>query len=230
MNRIFLVDDHAVFRHGMSSLIGTTTDLQVCGSVGTAKEALELIPEISPKLVISDLSLPDKSGIELIRELRQLSPKLPVLIVSLHDEMFYAERVLRAGGRGYLMKEKSEQLIEAIRTVLAGQVYVPPSVLNHFIDSRPEGGANGRYSFPLARLSARELAVFSLIGNGSDTGQIASELEISERTVDAHRTHIRTKLGLGDSNELLRYAVRWVEAGKLGQPDQPAETAAATVP
>lgn len=227
MNRIFLVDDHAVFRHGMSSLICTTTDLQVCGSVGTAKEALELIPEISPKLVISDLSLPDKSGIELIRELRQLSPKLPVLIVSLHDEMFYAERVLRAGGRGYLMKEKSEQLIEAIRTVLAGQVYVPPSVLNHFIDSRPEGGANGRYSFPLARLSARELAVFSLIGNGSDTGQIASELEISERTVDAHRTHIRTKLGLGDSNELLRYAVRWVEAGKLGQP---AETAAATVP
>jgi DNA-binding NarL/FixJ family response regulator len=218
MNRIFLVDDHAVFRKGMNSVIDTEKDLEVCGSVGSAKEALELIPQVNPGLVISDLSLPDRSGIELIKELRQHWPKLPVLIVSLHDELFYAERVLRAGGRGYLMKEKSEQLLEAIRTVLAGQVYVAPSVLNHFIDSRPEGGSNGRYSFPLARLSARELEVFALIGKGSDTGEIASQLQVSERTVDAHRTHIRTKLGLGDSNALLRYAVRWVQAGKLGQP------------
>lgn len=202
----------------MSSLIATEPGFEVCGSVGSAKEALELIPQVHPRLVISDLTLPDKSGIELVKELRQHWPKLPVLIVSLHDEMFYAERALRAGARGYLMKEKSEQLLEVIRTVLAGQVYVAPSVLNHFIDSRSEGSANGRYSFPLARLSARELEVFSLIGNGMDTHGIATRLEISERTVDAHRTHIRSKLGLGDSNELLRYAVRWVEAGKLGQP------------
>jgi DNA-binding NarL/FixJ family response regulator len=218
MNQIFLVDDHSVFRHGMSSVISTEKDLEVCGSVGSVKEALEMIPQASPKLVISDFSLPDGSGIQLIRELRQILPKLPVLIVSLHDEMFYAERVLRAGGRGYLMKEKSERLVAAIRTVLAGQVYVDPSVLNHFIDSRPESGTSGQYSFPLARLSARELEVFTLIGNGSDTGQIATQLQISDRTVDAHRTHIRTKLGIGDSNELLRYAVRWVEAGRMSQP------------
>ena len=198
-------------------MIATESDLEVCGSVGSVKEALDLIPQVTPRLVISDLSLPDKSGIELIRELRQLLPKLPVLIVSMHEEMFYAERVLRAGGRGYLMKEKSERLVAAIRTVLAGQIYVDPSVLNHFIDSRPESGTSGQYSFPLARLSARELEVFTLIGNGIETGEIASNLQISDRTVDAHRTHIRTKLGIGDSNELLRYAVRRVEAGKLGQ-------------
>lgn len=215
MNRILLVDDHAVFRHGMTSLIRTQSDLEICGSVGSVGEALALIPQLEPSLVISDISLPDKTGIELVKELRHLRPKLPVLIVSLHDELFYAERALRAGGRGYLMKEKSEQLIQAIRTVLAGQVYVDPSVLNHFIDGRQEG-ANHRYTFPLARLSARELEVFTLIGEGRDTKELATQLQISERTVDAHRTHIRTKLGLGDSNELLRYAVRWVEAGKIG--------------
>lgn len=215
MNRILLVDDHAVFRHGMSSLIGTESDLEVCGSVGSAAEALELIPQANPTLIISDLTLPGKTGIDLIKEVRQHWPNLPVLVVSMHDELFYAERVLRAGGRGYLMKEHSEQLIKAIRTVLSGQLYVAPSVLNHFIDGRPDGGSSGRYTFPLARLSARELQVFTLIGEGRDTQELATELQISERTVDAHRTHIRTKLGLGDSNELLRYAVRWVEAGKL---------------
>lgn len=143
----------------MSSVVGTTTDLEVCGSVGSAKEALELIPQVNPALVISDLSLPEKTGLDLLRELRKLLPKLPVLIVSLHDEMIYAERVLKAGARGFLMKEKSEQLLNAIRTVLAGQVYVAPSVLNHFLDSRSEGATNNRYTFPLARLSARELEV-----------------------------------------------------------------------
>lgn len=214
MNRIFLVDDHIVFRHGLASVISTEPDMEICGSVGTAREALDQITKLQPSLVISDLTLPDKSGLELIKDLRPRFPRLPVLIVSLHEELLYAERVLKAGGRGYLMKEKSDLLIPAIRTVLAGHVYVDPVVLNHFIDVRGEG-PTPHYSFPLARLSDRELEVFELIGQGKATGQIASQLHISERTVDAHRTHIRTKLSLSDSNALLRYAVRWVEAGKL---------------
>lgn len=214
MNRICLVDDHAVFRHGLAYVISTEADMEVCGNFGSAREALDQIPRLQPSLVISDLTLPDKSGLELIKDLRPRFPKLPVLIVSMHEELLYAERVLKAGGRGYLMKEKSDQLIPAIRTVLAGHVYVDPVVLNHFIDGRGEG-PSPHYSFPLARLSDRELEVFELIGQGKATGQIASQLHISERTVDAHRTHIRTKLSLSDSNALLRYAVRWVEAGKL---------------
>lgn len=214
MNRICLVDDHAVFRHGLGYVISTEADMEVCGSFANARDALDQIPRLQPTLVISDLTLPDKSGLELIKDLRPRFPKLPVLIVSMHEELLYAERVLKAGGRGYLMKEKSDQLIPAIRTVLAGHVYVDPVVLNHFIDGRGEG-PNPHYSFPLARLSDRELEVFELIGLGKATGQIASQLHISERTVDAHRTHIRTKLSLSDSNALLRYAVRWVEAGKL---------------
>lgn len=216
MYRILLVDDHVVFRLGLAAVIGTEPEMEVCGSFGSARDALEAIPKLQPSLIISDLSLPDKSGLELIKDVRPRFPKMPVLIVSMHEELLYAERVLKAGGRGYLMKEKSDQLIPAIRTVLAGHVYVDPVVLNHFIDGRVDG-PNIHYSFPLARLSDRELEVFELIGRGKATGQIASQLHISERTVDAHRTHIRTKLSLSDSNALLRYAVRWVEAGKLGE-------------
>lgn len=222
MNLVCIVDDHAVFRHGVASVIRTEPDMDVAGSYASAREALDQIPRVQPSLVISDLSLPDKSGLELIKDLRPRFPKLPVLIVSMHEELLYAERVLKAGGRGYLMKDKSDQLIPAIRTVLAGHVYVDPVVLNHFIDGRVDG-PNPHYSFPLARLSDRELEVFELIGQGKATGQIATQLHISERTVDAHRTHIRTKLSLSDSNALLRYAVRWVEAGKLDEAIQAAQ-------
>ena len=135
-------------------------------------------------------------------------------MVSMHDELIYAERVLKAGGRGSLMKENSECLVPAIRQILKGEPYVSPAVTSHFLESL-NGGTKVQFSYPLKRLSDRELEVFELIGQGKGPDAIAQQLNIRPRTVDAHRTHIREKLGLADSGELLRYAVRWIEGEKV---------------
>lgn len=208
--QILIVDDHTVVLHGLIGLIEAQEDLKVCGSAETASEALQLLEEVKPDLIISDMSLPDRNGLELIKEVRSIYPDVPVLIMSMHDELLYAERVLKAGGRGYLMKEDSKNVVEAIRKVMKGEVYASPALTRHFLDSFANGGAP-QYSFPLKRLSDRELEVFELIGRGHATEEIAEQLKISSRTVDAHRSHIREKLGLSDSNAVLRYAVRWFE-------------------
>jgi len=214
MKRILLVDDHAVFRRGMADVIEEEPGLEICGSAGTSREALVLAETANPDLVITDLTLPDRNGLELIKDLRPRFPDIVILVVSMHDELLYAQRTLRAGARGYLMKENSDDVIPAVRQVLSGEIYVSPAVMRHFMEGLSEG-ERAHFSFPLARLSDRELQVFELIGQGEATDRIARQLHISERTVDAHRTHIRLKLGLPDSNALLRYAVRWVESGKL---------------
>lgn len=206
MKRIFLIDDHPVFRVGITSVIALEPDLEVCGSVSTAREALERLPGAAADLVISDLTLPDKNGLELIKDIRPHLPALPILVVSMHEEEVYAMRVIRAGARGYLMKEKSDQLIPAIRTVLAGHVYVDPAMLSRFLGTGVPG--------PLDCLSDRELQVFEMVGWGKSNVQIADQLHISERTVDAHCTHIRSKMGLEDHIALLCCAVHWVESGK----------------
>lgn len=212
--QILIVDDHPVFRHGVTYLIDMEDDLQICGTAGSAAEALDLTAKLRPDLVVSDLTLPDKNGLELLKDFKAMHAKLPVLVVSMHDELIYAERVLKAGGRGYLMKENSDKLIEAIRQVLEGVVYVSPEVTNHFLTSLADG-EQAAFSFPLARLTDSELEVFELIGQGKATEAIAGQLNISARTVDAHRAHVREKLGLADSNEVLRYAVRWVESERF---------------
>tara|TARA_R110002096_G_scaffold164099_11_gene331813 strand:- start:1116 stop:1775 length:660 start_codon:yes stop_codon:yes gene_type:complete len=212
--QIFIVDDHAVVRYGLSALIGAQSDMEICGMAGSASEALDLVRKLKtmPDLVVSDLTLPDHNGLELIKDLKALDPKLPVLMMSMHDELLYAERVLKAGGRGYLMKEHSENVVPAIRQILRGTPYVSPAVTSHFLESLA-GGESQHYSFPLKRLTDRELEVFELIGQGKATEHISTQLNISPRTVDAHRTHIREKLGLADSSAVLRYAVRW-QAGE----------------
>ncbi|MFT5470848.1 MAG: DNA-binding NarL/FixJ family response regulator [Verrucomicrobiales bacterium] len=188
VKQVFIIDDHAVFRHGVTYLIDAEETLEICGVASCAAEALDLIGKSSPDVVVSDLTLPDKNGLELLKDLKVLHPKLPVLVVSMHDELIYAERVLRSGGRGYLMKENSEKLIEALLQVLGGTVYVSPEVTNHFLTSLVDGDKVG-FSFPLARLTDRELEVFELIGQGKATEAIADQLNISGRTVDAQLTH-----------------------------------------
>lgn len=214
MSRIFLVDDHPVMRFGLAALIGAEDDLEICGEAGSAAEALEAFAKDQPDLAIVDITLPDKNGLELIKDLRALHEKLRVLVVSMHDENLYAERVLRAGARGYVMKEEAPgELIGAIRQVLKGGVFVSDRISARIVQQFASGGAGG--GLAIDRLTDRELEVFRLIGEGSGSREIAGQLNISVRTVDAHRAHIKEKLDLKDGTELVHRAVRWVETGEL---------------
>jgi DNA-binding NarL/FixJ family response regulator len=212
MNRILIVDDHPVVRGGLQSMIDGRPDLTVCATAGSVQEALAAAETSGPDLVLTDLGLPGRNGIELIKDLRTLHPELLVLVMSMHDELIYAERVLRAGGRGYVAKEApAEVLLNAIAKVLAGGVFVSDLVTHHFLHGL-SNHSSPKASFPIQRLTDRELEVFEHVGRGKSTQDIAGLLGISPRTVDAHRTHIREKLGLCDGNELIRFAVRWIES------------------
>lgn len=218
MNRILLVDDHPLLREGLGRLIAAESGLEVCGMAGTVQEALSLVEALKPNLVVTDLTLPGRNGLELIKDLNSTHPEIPIIVLSMHDELIYAERVLRAGGRGYVMKDSPpDRLIEAIRIVLDGGVFASRTVTNHFLKSLSTNKGPTKPSFPLERLTDREMEVFELIGQAKSNHDIANRLGISPRTLDAHRAHIREKLGLGDSNELTRHAIRWVEVGMMEQ-------------
>ena len=211
--RILIVDDHPVVRRGLKGIIDDAEGIRTDGMAGSAEETMALVEKECPDLVLTDLGLPGRNGLELIKDLHALYPCLPVLVMSMHDELIYAERVLRAGGRGYIMKEApASELLRAIRRILDGGVFVSGTVTEHFLEGM-SGNNSQRASFPLQRLTDRELEVFELIGQGRGNHLIAQQLMISVRTVDAHRTHIREKLGLTDGAELTRYAVRWIESG-----------------
>ncbi len=213
---VLIVDDHPMMRHGLSQLISNEPDLAACGEAEDAHQALEFLATQTPDLVLADISLPDKHGLELIKDIQVLQPNLPVLVVSMHDESLYAERVLRAGGRGYIMKQEGgKKMIHAIRTVLNGQIYVSEKmsakILEIFSGRRSESSRS-----PVERLTDREFEVFQMIGLGKGTRQIAEALHLSVKTVEVHRLHIKEKLELTDAPSLVRYAVRWVEAQKVG--------------
>lgn len=217
MKEILIVDDHPIMRRGIVSLIGAEGDLKISCEAGCAADALRLLEEKPlPDLAIIDLSLPDKSGLELTKDIAVLYPDLKVLVMSMHDESLYCERALRAGARGYIMKEAAaENLVSAIRRVLDGQIYVSEVMSSHLLEilagRRPAGEAS-----PLDRLTDREMEVYELIGQGKGSRVIAEQLHISIRTVDAHRAHLKEKLRLNDSNALVRHAVRWVETENAG--------------
>lgn len=212
MKRLLLVDDHPIMRHGLAQLIRAEPGLDVCGEAGSAREGLELAGRLKPDLVVIDLTLPDKNGLELLKDIQAQHPGTLCLVLSMHDETMYGERALRAGARGYIMKEAAaDHLINAARKVLSGGIYVSDSMASRMLEQvtgqRARGTASG-----VDTLSDRELEVLEMIGRGVATKNIAERLCISARTVEAHRAHIKEKLGVGDGAALVRYAVQWVES------------------
>jgi DNA-binding NarL/FixJ family response regulator len=209
--RLLLVEDHPVTREGLTQLLNQQPDLQVCGQAGTAPEALTAAEVLKPDLVLVDISLGGASGIELIKDLSSRYAKLLILVLSTHDALLYAERSLRAGAKGYVMKhEPTERVMAAIRLVLSGGVYLSEQMHNRLLDRVTRGHAIPQGS-EVDQLSDRELEVFKLIGEGFTTAQIAASLHVSISTVETHRTHIKEKLKLENATELMRRAVEWVE-------------------
>ncbi|MBI5771575.1 MAG: response regulator transcription factor [Verrucomicrobia bacterium] len=202
-------------RAGLAQLINRQPDLVVCGEAGDPVAAMTELRRSPVDLVVTDLTMPGRSGLDFIKDLNALHPALPILVVSMHDEVIYAERALRAGARGYIMKEAGgENFLAALRQVLGGQVYVSPrlsaQILENLSARRPRGSTS-----PIEKLTDREFEVFQLIGQGKSTRDIAEQLHLSSKTVDVHRGHIKEKLGLGDITSLVRHAVRWVETQSL---------------
>ena len=213
---VLIVDDHPIVRQGLALLINQEKDLEVCGQAEDAHEAMQAIGRLDPDMVIVDIGLKDTSGIELIKDLKIQHPDLPVLTLSMYDEAVYGERALRAGARGYVMKqEATEKVVTAIRCVLAGEVYVSSGMAAKMV-SKFVGGGTRTAGSPADSLSDRELEVFRMIGEGFSTREMAEKLHLSIKTVETYRAHIKDKLGLEDANELLRSAIRWVNAGLQG--------------
>ena len=211
--RIFLVDDHPMMRDGMARLIDSEPGMMCCGGAASAEEAVSEVPRCQPDLVITDITLPQRSGLDLIKDLTAMEPDLPVFVYSMHDENFYAERALRAGARGYLMKEAgSEKMLEAMRRVLAGEISVSPKISAKILTLFSSAKARGSQS-PVEKLTDREFDVFKLIGEGKSTKEIAQQLHLSHKTVAVHRGHIKDKLGLTSSAELVHQAISWVAGG-----------------
>ena len=210
--KVLLVDDHPLVRDGLVNLISQQTDLQICGEAGNEPQALDLIRTVRPDVAIVDISLETGSGIELIKSIKAMFPAVTILVLSMHDESLYAERALRAGARGYVMKcEAAKKVIEAIRCVLAGQLYVSNKIAalmaEKFVEGRPAANAS-----PIEQLSNRELEVFQLLGLGHNTRQIADHLHVGFKTVQAYCARIKEKLKLANATELLREAIRWQES------------------
>lgn len=208
MPRILIVDDHPLVRTGFAQLIGDCPDLEVCGEAADMAEALRLIDNDCPDLAIIDLSLAGGSGLDLIEHIKSRNQDILMLVASMHDETLYAERVLAAGARGYINKQEAqESIIRAIRQVLGGKVYLSEAMterlLSGLVDVRDE-------KRDIERLSNRELQVFELIGQGVAVSQIASQLNLSIKTIETHQAHIKKKLGLGSAHELNHRAIRWV--------------------
>lgn len=203
--RVFIVDDHPMMRLGLAQFLASEPSFEVCGDAPDAKTALSRILAQKPDLIVLDISLPGKSGLEMIKELRQLYPRGKILAHSMHDERIYGERALRAGAMGYLMKKDSgEELIDAIQTVLAGGTY-----RGKMRQENDHNGSQGAHSL-ISLLSDRELEVFEAIGRGEPNVRIAQRLHLSIKTIDAHREHIKRKLGIKSGTELNLFAVRWV--------------------
>ncbi len=210
--RILLVDDHPLLRKGLSELINQEPDLMVAGEAEDGPQALQVLAQTRFDLAIVDISLPGVDGIEVLKSLKERYPDLPALVVSMHDESLFAERALRAGARGFIMKQEAvESILTAVRRVLAGQIYVSERIATRMLKKLVDGDAR-----PSARtldvLTDRELTIFRLIGQGYGTRQIAEQLHLSAKTVESHRAHIKEKLDLASGTELVRYACLWVGA------------------
>ncbi len=210
--KILIVDDHPVLRRGLAQLINLEKDLVACGEADNIQSALELMKTSKPNLVMVDLSLKNESGLELIKDIKARHPEVLMLALSMHDESFYAERVLRAGAKGYIMKQQAtDQVLLAIRRILGGEVYLSDAISSKIL--RNFTGENSKKTAsPVENLSDRELQVYRLIGTGLGTRQIAEKLSRSVKTVETYREHIKLKLDLKDSSELVQSAIQWLQS------------------
>ena len=210
--RILLVEDHPMFREQLTHLINKETDMYVCGEVDNSGDALKLLQSAAADIVIADLTLKGPSGLELLKDLKAQRIGVPVLVLSMHDEALYAERVLRAGARGYITKhETSREVMAAIRKVLGGEIYLGKRMASRVLEgfaSHPVAGKG------VAQLTDRELEIFELIGRGRTTREISSCLHLGTSTIDTYRTRIKAKLNLENASQLSHEAIRWVSAGQ----------------
>jgi DNA-binding NarL/FixJ family response regulator len=207
--RVLVVDDHPMTRAGLIHVINHQPDLIVCGEAESAAQALDILDSSRPDLLLIDITLPGKSGLELIKDVKAMHPELLMLVISMHDESLYADRVLRAGARGYITKhEGGEKLMEAIRHVLSGKIYVSESMSAHILEIF-SGGQTRLDRSSIEKLSDPEFEVFESLGEGLSSQQIAKKLHLSAKTVDAHRANIKTKLSIKTTAELISYAARW---------------------
>jgi len=204
--RIFLIDDHPIVRQGLALFINRESDLIVCGEADGAASAPQAIRDSMPDFIVLDISLDGPDGLDLLKTLRVTYPNLPVLVLSMHDESIYAERALRAGANGYIMKqEATEKVLIAIRNILRGEVYLSDRLTNRMLQQFAHGSVATRD--PVAKLTDRELEVYRLIGAGHATRQIADELHVSTKTVESYQAHIKEKLSLRNARELVQHAI-----------------------
>ncbi len=209
--KVFIVDDHQLFREGLAQLINREADLEACGESEEVTGTIEAIAKAQPDLVIVDISLADGNGIDLIKSIREHLGNLPILVLSMHDESLYAERALRAGANGYVMKQEANKKVkEAIRQVLKGGVYVSEKMsakmISKFVGGRPEPVKS-----PLELLSQRELEVFQLLGQGYSTRQVADEMKLTIPTINSFRARIKEKLKVNGASELVLAAIQWMQ-------------------
>jgi len=205
--KVLIVDDHAIVRQGLAELINDQPDLMTCGEAESPPQALKVLSEVKPDVAIVDVTLASGDGIELCRQIHEQWPSVGILVLSMHDESLYAERVLRAGARGYIMKQAPQDAVmTAIRRVLKGETYLSDAMASKLLRSF-SGSRSTADVPPLERLSDRELQIFRMIGQGRSVKDIADELFLSPKTVETHKEHIKQKLNLQSSNDLLRYAI-----------------------
>ena len=211
--RILIVDDHPMMRDGLRQLIANEPDLEVCGEVDDAPAALQQAERLKPDIALVDITLRSGNGLELIKDLQVRVPNTAVLVLSMHDESLYAERVLRAGGRGYIMKQEGgKKIIEGIRQVASGRTFVSETISSKILDSFSRNNAG---KSAVETLTDREFEVFQLIGQGLSTKEMAEKLRVSVKTIEVHRVNIKEKLNTPTATELIRFAVRWLETRAL---------------
>jgi DNA-binding NarL/FixJ family response regulator len=216
--RVLVVNGHPITRMGLAHLINSQPDLVICDEAGNAAQAIETLKKNEPNLVLSELELPDKSGLELIEEIKAMRPGLPVLVISMHDESLYAERALRAGARGYIMKDATgEELMHAVRQVMGGKIYVSKKISGRVLEAFSGGASASAGRLSIEQLSDREFQVFELIGLGLSTSKIARKLSLSAKTVNAHRLQIKKKLHIKSASGLISFAARWLTSRGGGE-------------
>lgn len=216
IKKIIIVDDHPMMRKGLASTLETEPGFEISAQLERAEDAIDRVEKVKPDLIIVDISLPGMNGIELVKNLQFQYPDLKVLVVSRHEESLYAERALRAGAKGYVMKfESSDVLLKAVRKVLNGGIYVSEEISEKLLLSAMTGKSTGLES-PVELLSDRELEVFELIGRGKSSKEIAEQLHLAVKTIETYRSRIKEKLDLKNSTELVFHAVKWVESDGEG--------------